>query len=258
MPTPPTPTAEPVALTAAVRTGVALLALSAFALSYDALRQMAAASQIHPALTYAFPLVIDGFIAIGIGALLVLRATPLPSRLYIWSLVGLATATSIWANVLHAVRLNQQTRHTGLTLGDITVGTISAIPPLALAGAVHLYLLMGRRHVADNRHNEGHTPAPRTISAPTPATSDATEPEARAKPQALPARTGAGHPPILPLDEAVAIGRTAPLGRGDRVSRRNVEQAIRAKGFGISRSRLDEVKDTLQSERDAAVSAGTH
>ncbi|MEU6441492.1 DUF2637 domain-containing protein [Streptomyces sp. NPDC047046] len=268
MPTPPAPpaepvalapAAEPVALTAAVRTGVALLALAAFALSYDALRQMAAASQIHPALTYAFPLVIDGFIAIGIGALLVLRATPLPSRLYIWSLVGLATATSIWANVLHAVRLNQQTRHTGLALGDITVGTISAIPPLALAGAVHLYLLMGRRHVADNRHNEeGHTSAAHTTSAPTPATTDATEPEAHAKPQALPARTGTGHPPILPLDEAVVIGRTAPLGRGDRVSRRNVEQAIRAQGFGISRSRLDEVKDLLQGERDAAVGAGTH
>ncbi|MBF8174097.1 DUF2637 domain-containing protein [Streptomyces olivaceus] len=102
-------------MTAAIRTGVALLTVAAFALSYDALRQMAAASHIHPALTYAFPLVIDGFIAIGIGALLVLRTAPLSARLYVSALVGTATATSIWANVLHAIRLNQQTRHDGLS-----------------------------------------------------------------------------------------------------------------------------------------------
>lgn len=109
-------------LAPAIRTGVTLLAVAAFALSYDALRQMAAASHIHPALTYAFPLVIDGFIAIGIGALLVLRTAPLSARLYVSALVGIATATSIWANVLHAIRLNQQNRRSALALDDLTVG----------------------------------------------------------------------------------------------------------------------------------------
>lgn len=146
MPSPSTaPSGPPVPLAVAIRTGVALLAVAAFALSYDALRQMAAASHIHPTLTYAFPLVIDGFIAIGIGALLTLRRAALSARLYVAALVGIATATSIWANVLHAIRLNEQGRHTGLALDDLTVGVISAIAPLALAGAVHLYLLI-RRH----------------------------------------------------------------------------------------------------------------
>lgn len=43
-----------------------------------------------------------------------------------------------------------------------------------------------------------------------------------------------------------------PPRRAYRVSRRNVEKAIRDKGFGISRSRLDEVKNLLQAELDEA------
>ncbi len=82
----------------AIRVGIALLAAFAFALSYDALRQMAVAIHIRGLLTYAFPLVIDGFIAIGVTALLMLGNAPRLSRAYVWVLVGLATATSIWAN----------------------------------------------------------------------------------------------------------------------------------------------------------------
>ncbi|WP_432103728.1 DUF2637 domain-containing protein [Streptomyces sp. bgisy091] len=237
----------PLPLATAIRTGVSLLAVAAFALSYDALRQMAAASHIHRALTYAFPLVIDGFIAIGIGALLILRTAPLSARLYVSALVGVATATSIWANVLHAVRLNQQTRHTSLALDDITVGVISAIAPLALAGAVHFYLLVARRPTATDRHNsdDRHEPgAEHTIGelAP-PHTTDTDVPQQPGKP--------GGKQSSVSLEQAVAIGRTAPLGRGDSVSRRNVEKAIRDNGFGMSRARLDKVKDLLQAELDA-------
>lgn len=263
MPSPHTaPSASPVPLAAAIRAGVALLAVAAFALSYDALRQMAAASHIHPALTYAFPLVIDGFIAIGIGALLTLRQAPLSARLYVSALVGIATATSIWANVLHAIRLNEQGRHTGLALDDITVGVISAIAPLALAGAVHFYLLVARRPTVPDseghRHNNGHTHAEvDTASATT--TPAATNTNAVDEPDTkYAAQDGqehsrpVGNQPSLSLEEAIDIGRTAPLGRADRISRRNIEQAIRDKGFGISRSRLDEVKNLLQAELDKA------
>lgn len=67
----------------------------------------AVAIHIRGFLTYLFPLVIDGFIAYGIRALLVLRDAPLRARLYVWTLFGTATAASIWANALHAVRLNE-------------------------------------------------------------------------------------------------------------------------------------------------------
>ncbi|MCX5110999.1 DUF2637 domain-containing protein [Streptomyces sp. NBC_00378] len=240
----------PLPLATAIRTGVSLLAVAAFALSYDALRQMAAASHIHRALTYAFPLVIDGFIAIGIGALLILRTAPLSARLYVSALVGVATATSIWANVLHAVRLNQQTRHTGLALDDITVGAISAIAPLALAGAVHFYLLVARRPTATDRHNsdDRHEPTVGELAPPHTTDTDTDVPQQPGKP--------GGKQSSVSLEQAVAIGRTAPLGRGDSVSRRNVEKAIRDNGFGMSRARLDKVKDLLQAELDA-VTTGT-
>ncbi|MEU9396421.1 DUF2637 domain-containing protein [Streptomyces sp. NPDC048324] len=115
------------------------------ALSYDALQQMAVAIHVRGLLTYVFPLVIDGFIAYGIRALLVLRDAPLRARLYVWTLFGTATAASIWANALHAVRLNHETASdTGLRLGDTVVAVLSTIAPLALAGAVHLYILIAR------------------------------------------------------------------------------------------------------------------
>ncbi|MFH8758614.1 DUF2637 domain-containing protein [Streptomyces atroolivaceus] len=258
------PSPAPVPLTTAIRTGVALLAVAAFALSYDALRQMAAASHIHPALTYAFPLVIDGFIAIGIGALLVLRTAPLSARLYVSALVGTATATSIWANVLHAIRLNQQTRHNGLSLDDLTVGAISAIAPLALAGAVHFYLLVARRPATPDRHNPEarHEPAKEHQAGPLapPAVTDTDDgvpgPPAKRETETpqQPGKPGSKRPSVS-REQAVAIGRTAPLGRAGRASRRSIEKAVRDEGFGISRSRLDEVKDLLQAELDAATTS---
>ncbi|MEU6057048.1 DUF2637 domain-containing protein [Streptomyces sp. NPDC047097] len=258
-----TSTPVPASLAAAIRTGVALLAVAAFALSYDALRQMAAASHIHPALTYAFPLVIDGFIAIGIGALLILRTAPLRSRLYVAGLVGVATLTSIWANVLHAVRVNQQTRHTGLALDNITVGVISAIAPLALAGAVHFYLLVARRPAhAEPHEGARHTTAdtaPEGGSVATPEPESGTDVaqdhrEQVAEPEKPPADRR-GRRPIATLEQAIEIGRTAPLGRSGRISRRHIEKAIRDKGFGVGRERLDEAKGVLQAELDEATAS---
>lgn len=120
------------------------------ALSYDALQQMAVAIHVRGFLTYLFPLVIDGFIAYGIRALLVLRDAPLRARLYVWALFGTATAASIWANGLHAVRLNDEAvagPGPGLRLEDTVVAVLSTIAPLALAGAVHLYILIARGSV---------------------------------------------------------------------------------------------------------------
>ncbi|MCY0926982.1 DUF2637 domain-containing protein [Streptomyces sp. H27-H1] len=127
------------------RAAVIALGGAGCALSYDALQQMAVAIHVRGFLTYLFPLVIDGFIAYGIRALLVLRDAPLRARLYVWTLFGTATAASIWANALHAVRLNEEVvSDTGLRLGDTVVAVLSTIAPLALAGAVHLYILIAR------------------------------------------------------------------------------------------------------------------
>ncbi|MFI0743293.1 DUF2637 domain-containing protein [Streptomyces sp. NPDC021100] len=128
------------------RLAIVALGSAGCALSYDALQQMAVAIHVRGFLTYLFPLVIDGFIAYGVRALILTRTAPWHARAYVWTLFGTATAASIWANALHAVRLNQQTEHGGLRLGDTVVAILSTLAPLALAGAVHLYILITRHH----------------------------------------------------------------------------------------------------------------
>ncbi|MEY9938594.1 DUF2637 domain-containing protein [Streptacidiphilus sp. MAP5-3] len=142
------------------RVAIALLGVVGCALSYDALRQMAFAIHVRPALTWLFPIVIDGFIAYGVRALLVLRGAPFRARLYVWTLFATATAASIWANALHAIRLNQLaiSGKGELHLGDSVVGVLSTIAPLALAGATHLFILI-------SRHGQ-HAPAARTQGGP--------------------------------------------------------------------------------------------
>ncbi|GAA2654733.1 DUF2637 domain-containing protein [Streptomyces lunalinharesii] len=260
---PATPTA--IHGTTAIRGGIALLGTIGFALSYDALRQMAVAIHIRGLLTYAFPLVIDGFIAIGVGALLMLRTAPLRSRLYVWALVGLATVTSIWANALHAVRLNEQSHQDdGLRLGDLTVGALSAIAPLALAGAVHLYIVI-RRHptprpqeadtavpptLADKGHGAQEPTVPDVADDPAHAASDTTDVATAPQPSAEPQ----GHEPSEIPAERLSIARTAPLGRNDRASRRHIEDTFRSKGLTIGRKEADKIKDILQAELDGATS----
>ncbi|MFJ5233064.1 DUF2637 domain-containing protein [Kitasatospora sp. NPDC088391] len=114
------------------RLAVALIGVAGFALFFDALQQMAVAIHVRGPLAYVFPLTVDGFIAYGVRALLVLRAAPWTARLYAWFLFAGATAASVWANALHAVRLNQVLdQGGGLQLGD----------------AVHLYILIARHAV---------------------------------------------------------------------------------------------------------------
>ncbi|MGW1277902.1 DUF2637 domain-containing protein [Streptomyces tsukubensis] len=249
-----------------IRVGIVLLAAVGFALSYDALRQMAVAIHIRGPLTYLFPLVIDGFIAIGVVALLILRTAPLRSRLYVWALVGQATVTSIWANALHAIRLNEQTR---LYLDNATVGVLSAIAPLALAGAVHLYLVINRHLAANNAMAETPTAMPpaknatpqpvRPIrqrqahggSADLPAKSGEPAPEtqsAKATPSATPTALGkSGRRTTVPDGVLLATARALGAETG-RVPRTALENAVRQKGYTIRKDLAQEAADTVMAE----------
>ncbi|MFF5718565.1 DUF2637 domain-containing protein [Streptomyces buecherae] len=258
-----------------IRLGITLLAVFAFALSYDALRQMGVAIHIRGLLTYAFPLVIDGFITVGVGALLMLRTAPWYSRLYVWLLVGAATMTSIWANAVHAVRLNQQARQgNGLRLDDLTVGGLSAIAPLALAGAVHLYIVVHHQPACDpsdpQATNGSETPAPQraslervTSGVPGSAHLDVREPtgaEVADRPKDAAPATGVvarsaepQQPELGDVDpERLALARSAPLGRQGRASRRHIEDTFRGGGLTIGRKEAERLKDLVQAERDDA------
>lgn len=128
------------------RTAIVLLGAAGFAFSYDALRQIAIAIHARETLSYLFPLFIDGFIAYGVRAIVLLRHQPFLSRLYTWFLFLAATAASLGANALHAITLNRgpQSAQSALHLTDSVVAVLSMLAPLALAGSVHLYILMAR------------------------------------------------------------------------------------------------------------------
>lgn len=260
--------------TATIRLGIALLGAIGFALSYDALRQMAVAVHISGLLTYAFPLVIDGFIAIGICALIILRTAPLRSRLYVWALVGLATATSIWANALHAIHLNHRTK---LRLDDLTVGALSSIAPLALAGAVHLYLVIRRHLAASGMAAEAPSAAPGTEAAtpepirqvrqeqaqgantaPPAMASSTSAPEAKAA-VAVASTTKAvpkkgGRKTTVPDDVLLATARAIGAQTG-KVSRTSLEDAVRDKGYTIRKDLAKEAAKAVMAELESA--AGT-
>ncbi|NBE51655.1 DUF2637 domain-containing protein [Streptomyces boluensis] len=196
------------------RAAVVALGGAGCALSYDALQQMAVAIHIRGLLTYLFPLVIDGFIAYGIRALLVLRNAPLRARLYVWTLFGTATAASIWANALHAVRLNvDAVASTGLRLGDMVVAVLSTIAPLALAGAVHLYILIARGPVkGSDREDLGQADRRDGIEVTRPDRVGQQQPEAGQVKAGQPVTALTDRPP-LPLAKPIPAARSLT---GDR------------------------------------------
>lgn len=270
----------PARITSWDRAAIVALGGAGCALSYDALQQMAVAIHIRGILTFVFPLVIDGFIAYGVRALLVLRAAPLASRCYVWILFGTATAASIWANALHAVRLNQhQPEERGLRLGDLTVGILSTLAPLALAGAVHLYILIARRGTEDRpstqRLQEGHedvqvtTGPERELAEPEPEHNgrdsdllgDAA-PRHRSvtrlhlakhqvtTPDTAPAKrldTGDRKANSVTDEQLLAIARQAVTEAGD-LTRKVVADGIRGRGHGLGNDRLTRLMEHLREE----------
>ncbi len=235
------------------RAALIALAALAFALSYNALRQTAAAARVQGPLTYAFPLIIDGFIAYGVRALLILRRARFLARAYAWLLFTTATAASTWANVLHGVRLNQQSPAVNnLRLSDRVVGALAVIAPLALAGVVHLYILITRE---TNTVPAGGKPKalPEWESKDGAAVgSDEAESETQADvddgntARREPSRR-VGRPPSASLDELITHAR--PLfTTHESPSRALVRDTIRAAGHSVSEDRLTQVMTALRGD----------
>ncbi|MCZ4120815.1 DUF2637 domain-containing protein [Streptomyces sp. H39-S7] len=264
----PTATAPPPArIQGWDRAAIFALGAAGCALSCDALQQMAVAIHVRGILTYLFPLVIDGFISYGVRALLVLRTAPFAARLYVWTLFGSATAASIWANALHAVRINQQHHPvSGLRLGDTTVGTLSVLAPLALAGAVHLYILIARHPAGtpeqESRPSEqdsGPPHAPHVEPLRTAATDTPTKAQQlplTATPSELPLPLPAdirriGRPPGAEMGELMVLARRAAAEEG-KSSRKVVRDAVRNAGLTLGGERLTELMNRLREEEDEA------
>ncbi|MBT2405569.1 MULTISPECIES: DUF2637 domain-containing protein [unclassified Streptomyces] len=180
-------------MTAWDRTAIILLGAAGFAFSYDALRQIAIAIHARETLSYLFPVFIDGFIAYGVRAIVLLRHRPFGARLYAWFLFLAATGASLGANALHAITLNHgpQAGRSALHLTDSVVGVLSTLAPLALAGSVHLYILMARTAELSVRDGADNGPGPVRQDVP-PLDSSAVAPE----PRPLEVTTTTGMPSI--------------------------------------------------------------
>ncbi|PSL08144.1 uncharacterized protein DUF2637 [Haloactinopolyspora alba] len=127
----------------------AALAIGAFTLSFDALRELATISGLNPTLAWLWPLIVDGFILIATAAAVALRDRGRRVTWYPWATLILFSTISVAGNALHA------SNHAHHTAVSITIAAaVSAVPALALLLASHLMVVL----LSTPNHTTGHEP----------------------------------------------------------------------------------------------------
>ncbi|GAA4153878.1 hypothetical protein GCM10022286_00790 [Gryllotalpicola daejeonensis] len=120
----------------AVVIGLIITAGLAFALSFDALTQLAIASNISPHLAWAYPLILDG-----VGCLSAVAAVQSSTqreartRLFAWSVTGGTVLISLAANAIHAA---DGAEH----LPVIARMVVGACPPVSLLASLEIVVRM--------------------------------------------------------------------------------------------------------------------
>lgn len=112
-----------------------IVALGAGTLSWSALTAFAGAAHIAGSITWVYPVVVDGQMAVGTVAALVLRRAPLRTRAYVWSMIGASIGVSVAGNAAHA---------SGTQLPPLAAAVASAVPAAALAASLHLLVVITR------------------------------------------------------------------------------------------------------------------
>ena len=116
--------------------GVALLAIGAFTLSFDALRSLAELAGIRRSLTFLWPLVVDGFIVVATISAVLMRSRGWRVAWYPWATLILFGTISVIGNALHAHA------HASSMIGVSVAAMVSAVPAIALLLASHLFVLV--------------------------------------------------------------------------------------------------------------------
>ena len=115
---------------------VCLVALLAFALSFNALTQLAVASNIPPVIAWAWPVVVDASIIVATVSTLVLRGRSSRSvRFYPWLVLIIFGAVSILGNGYHALT-------GGVRANPDVAFAVGAVPAIALLASTHLLVVM--------------------------------------------------------------------------------------------------------------------
>lgn len=135
---------------------VGVVGATALVLSYGALHELALGARIDPSLAWLWPVSVDVLAVVSAIAARVFHGGRW-SAAYAWSVLLAFLALSVWGNGLHAVadRAADET----LTLDPWQAVVVSATPPVALALALHLMLMMGARLApAEANHTPPHVP----------------------------------------------------------------------------------------------------
>jgi hypothetical protein len=214
------------------RVGLAVIAVVTFVTSFDAVSAVGAErGAVSPALAWAIPLALDGLIIVGsavawLESLRGGRWHPFPV-----TLVTVAGALSVAANVAHAFGTDPLAR------------ALAAVPPVALLAAVELGAWQLRR--------EAH----RTASGPSgdegvPAGTDTDQPVTanRVEPDALPSVSDE-----LPVTERARVVLAAYLSDGGDLHASGLAQAVAQRAGCHPRTAYRVIRDA----QPAAVGAGS-
>lgn len=127
-------------------TGIVALAITvgvaaaSFALSFNALRDLATRGHIPRDQAWLWPLVVDGTIVLATLGVVVTAAHPLQrkARVFFWAVLVVSAAVSILCNALHAIL------PTGQPLNSWLTAFLAAVAPAALLATTHGVTLFAR------------------------------------------------------------------------------------------------------------------
>ncbi|MEU5946332.1 DUF2637 domain-containing protein [Micromonospora sp. NPDC047465] len=152
--------------------GTIAVTVAGFALSYDAIRAVGIASRIRTEWAWLLPVSVDGAMAVGTIAAVVLRRMTGKTAVYPWVVVLIGAAISIACNGLHAI----PPAGAELVIPERWVRfAVSAIPAVMLALSVHLLVTLVEAASVFGA-GEGDAPPQRPADAPADKPADAPAP----------------------------------------------------------------------------------
>jgi hypothetical protein len=223
-------------------------------ISFQALRWIGSLVGMSPALSWLFPAAIDGVAIVASAATIALHDQPLRLRSYLWSVFGFFLAVSVVGNGLHAIQFAPA--GTILSAQPWAIAGIAALPPLAVALTVHLYIVLIRHGRLSQQRAPQPAPAPRAqaqaqpepVHTPERATAQAHAARAQARAARHPVVWEPAHTPA-PAREATPDREAAyqeyarsRLATGTEWVGREVAEAC-----GVERSRGSRIRDTWRA-----------
>lgn len=199
---------------------VVLIALLAFVLSFDALRQLGVAVGVQPALSWMFPLIVDLPVVAFTWATWVFKTRGIGQR-YPWAMLCVFSLVSLAGNALHARPVPVD----GVLLPRWLAAGLMAMPPVALLATSHMIVMAAARSLdarverLEAMERAGAVPAPvvPVEDPPVPEASPAARPEAMAGPAPVESAASReeGSMPMGKTEEAGApVGTRAPESAG--------------------------------------------